>query len=99
MPQTLKGKVRNIKNSAHKLENLDEMDQLLDTNYQNSHKEKQITWTVLYLLTKIEPIINSLPQNKSPGPDGFTGKLYQTSEEEIIAILYNLSQEKEVNTS
>ena len=41
---------------------------------------------------KIQAVTKNLPTDRSPGPDGFTGKFYQTFRVELTLILFKVSQ-------
>jgi hypothetical protein len=74
-----------------KLENLDEMDKFLD-RYQilklNQDQNNDLNSPISP--KELEAVINSLPTNKSPGPDGFSAEFYQTFKEDLIPVLHKL---------
>ena len=64
---------------AHKPITLEEMDKFLDTYTLPSLKQEEVkTLNRPITRAEVEAAINSLPTKESPGPDGFTTKLYQT---------------------
>ena len=73
------------------MDNLEEMDKFLEKHNIPRLKQEEIENTNRPITcTEIETEIKNFPTNRSPGPDGFTGKFYQTRREELISILLKL---------
>ena len=78
---------------ANKIDNLEEMDGFLEKhNLLRLSQEEIENINRPITSTETEPVIRKLPTNKSPGPDEFTGKFYETFREELIPILLKLFQ-------
>ena len=78
---------------ASKMYNHKEMEKFLE-RYNFSRLKQEELENINRPITniEIETVIKNLPTNKSPGPNGFTGKFYQTFREELIPILLKLFQ-------
>ena len=73
------------------MDNLEEMDKFLERyNLPRMNQEEIENMNRPITSTDIETVIKKLPTNKSPGPDGFTGEVYQTFREELTTILLEL---------
>ena len=73
--------------------NLEEMDKFLEKhNLLRLNLEEIENISRQITSTEIDTVMKNLPTNKSPGPDGFTGKFYQTFREELTPILLKLFQ-------
>ena len=60
------------------MDNLEEMDKFLEKyNFPKLNQEEIENLNRPITSTEIETVIKNLPTNKSPGPDGFTGKFCQ----------------------
>ena len=79
---------------ANKMDHLEEMDKFLEIhNLLRLNQEEIEIINRPITSTEFEGVIKNLPKNKkSPGPDGFTGKFYQTFREELTPILLKLFQ-------
>ena len=78
---------------GNKLDNLEEMDKFLEKfNLPRVNQEDIEINNNPITSTEIETVIKNFPQNKSPGPDGFTREFYQSFREELMAIPLKLSK-------
>ena len=74
------------------MDNLEEMDKFLEkNNFPKLNQEEIENLNRPITSTEIETVIRTLPTNKSPGPDGFTGEFYQKFRE-VTPILLKLFQ-------
>ena len=75
------------------MDNLEEMDRFLEKfNLARLNQEEIEIMNNPITRTKIETVIKSLPQNKGPGRDGFTGEFHQTLREELMTIFLRFFQ-------
>ena len=74
------------------MENLEDIDKFLEKyNLPRLNQNEIEKMNGPITRTEIETVVKKLPTNKSPGPDGFTGKFYQTFKE-LTPILLKLLQ-------
>ena len=70
------------------MDNLEEMDRFLEKfNLPRLNQEEIEIMNNPITSTEIKAVIKNLPKNKSPEPDGVTGKFHQAFKEELMPIL------------
>ena len=75
------------------MDNLEEMDRFLEKfNLPRLNQEEIEIMNNPITKTDVEAVIKNIPENKSPGPNGFTGEFYQTFREELMPVLLKLFQ-------
>ena len=75
------------------MDNLEEMDKVLEKdNFPKLNQEDMENLNRPKRSTETENVIRNLPENKIPGPDGFTAEFYQKFREELTPILLKLFQ-------
>ena len=91
---------RNTKNLREHYEQLhaNKLDNVEADNFLERYSPPKVNQEEIYQLNRlftrneIEYVIKTLPTNKSPQPDGFIGKFYQTYTEELRPIFLKLFQ-------
>ena len=72
------------------------MDNFLETYSLSKLNQEEIDHLIrLITRNEIVYVIKTLPTNKTPEPDGFTGEFYQIYKEELIPILLKIFQKIE----
>ena len=78
---------------ANKFDNLEEADNFLETQSPPKRNPEEIDHLSRPITrNEIEGVVKTLLTSKSPGPDGFTGDVFQTYQEELIRLLLKLLQ-------
>ena len=78
---------------ANKMDNLEEKDNFLERySLPRLNQEEIENMNRPITSTEMDTMIKKLPTHKSPGPDGLTGKFYQTFREELTPLLLKLFQ-------
>ena len=78
---------------ANKMENIEDIDKFLEKyNLPRLNREEIEKMNRPITRTEIETMIKKRATNNIPGPDGFTGELYQTFREELTPLLLKLFQ-------